>query len=323
MSEHQQHTIPSCIKENVSLKDRNWFKTGGCAQYFAAPVNAQEISDALTFAKMHNIPVTLLGSGANVLIHDDGVKGLVLSPANTQIEFISRTDRQVLVRAGAGVSVPDLITACLDNHALGLEEFSGIPGSVGGSVYINLHYFEHLFAHFIVSAQVINLETLTLETVDTQWFNFGYNSSKLHQKKHVLVSATFALRPADELEVAHARGRHAEIIRHRQQRYPRSHTCGSFFRNFYEHEVTIESNGKKMIYVAYYLDKLGVKGQLSVGDAIVSYQHANMIVNKGNATSDDIVQLARSMQELVLKQFGIVPTPECQLLGFEQYPFHR
>ncbi len=78
-----------------------------------------------------------------------------------------------------------------------------------------------------------------------------------------------------------------------------------------------------MIFVAYYLDKLGIKGELSIGDAVVSFQHANMIVNRGEATSDDIAALARTMQSLVKEQFGIVPQPECQLIGFRDYPLLR
>lgn len=97
----------------------------------------------------------------------------------------------------------------------------------------------------------------------------------------------------------------------------------AFFRNFHDHEVTLVSNGKKMIYVAYYLDKIGVKGQLTAGDAIVSYQHANMLVNKGNATSTDLINLARTMQELVNAQFGVLPQPECRLVGFSEYPLHK
>ena len=80
------------------------------------------------------------------------------------------------------------------------------------------------------------------------------------------------------------------------------------------------SQGKKLIYVAYYLDKIGVKGELTVGDAVVSYQHANMIINRGNATSADIIALARKMQELVFEKFGIIPQPECRLIGFKNYP---
>lgn len=313
--------LPSCVEPHVSLKDKNWFKTGGQARYFASPRSIDELVESVSYAKRYAMPVYILGSGANVLISDEGFDGMVIRPSNTTMSIVQRDDHRVLVQAGAGVQVADLIDFCLNEGCIGLEEFSGIPGSVGGSVYINLHYFEFLFAQYIVSAQVLNLDTLSIETVDVSWFQFGYNTSRLHEKKHLLLTATFCLKPADTHAVAYAKGRQKEIIRHRQQRYPRSHTCGSFFRNFLPHEVSLESNGKKMIYVAYYLDKIGVKGQLSVGGAIVSYQHANMIVNQGNATSADIIDLARLMQEMVLANFGIVPQPECQLIGFKTYPF--
>lgn len=309
----------SLIKHNVSLHDKNWFQTGGSAQFFAEPRNAQEFAQAIHVMHEHNLPVFILGQGANILVNDKGFNGIVIKPALTDISF-SVEGEQVLVTAGAGVPMPTLINFCLDHGIIGLEEFSGIPGTVGGSVYINLHYYEFLLAQFLVHATVIEHDTGAIKTVDNGWFNFGYNSSTLQQRKHYLVDATFALKKATDLETAFARGRQTEIIRHRAKRYPVTHTCGSFFRNFYDHEVTLTSGDKKMIYVAYYLDKIGVKGQLKRGDALVSHQHANMIVNLGSATSQDIIDLARTMQQLVYKQFGIIPQPECQLLGFEQYP---
>ena len=155
-------------------------------------------------------------------------------------------------------------------------------------------------------------------TVDPTWFKFGYDSSKLQDKEFYLLSATFLLKHATDSQVAFARGRRQEIIRHRERRYPQLGTCGSFFRNFLPEEIANTDN--KLIYVAYYLDKVGVKGELFVGDAIVSYQHANMLVNKGNATSSDIIKLAQAMQQKVFQQFGIKPQAECQLVGFKQNP---
>ncbi len=171
------------------------------------------------------------------------------------------------------------------------------------------------------SAEVIEKSTGEIKTVDTDWFNFGYNQSTLQHGNHYLLSATFKLKNLTPDEVAFAHGRKKEIIRHRAARYPASRTCGSFFRNFHPDEVELERDGKKMIYVAYYLDKIGIKGALRVGDAIVSYKHANMIVNQGNATTSDIIELAKKMQHLVNDAFGITPQPECQLIGFKEYPF--
>lgn len=303
------------ILENISLHDKNWFKTGGPSKFYCQPTTAQEFQEAVQWAHAHTQPIFILGEGANILISDEGFNGLVIHPSLKQI-----STQQTTVTAGAGVSFGDLIVYCLDNHLLGLEEFSGIPGTVGGSVFINIHYFEFLLGQFLTEATIVDLTTGELQTVDNAWFNFGYNTTTLHDKRYALVDATFTLRPCTELEAAFAKGRSAEIIRHRKQRYPAKNTCGSFFRNFYPEEVSLVSNGKKMIFVAYYLDKIGVKGVLKVGDAIVSYQHANMLVNQGNATSTDIVNLARTMQQLVFENFGVLPQSECQFIGFKEYP---
>ena len=309
------------IQQQISLKDKNWFATGGKAKFFCEPSSGSEFQEALIFARDHALPIFVLGQGANILISDDGFDGLVIRPMLKDREIDSTTTAtEVLVHAGAGVTMHDLIEYCLDHQIIGLEEFSGIPGTVGGSVYINLHYFEFLLEQFLVKAAVINKNTGEIITVNPDWFTFGYDHSRLHDHDYFLINATFKLTQTDALHAMYARGRRTEIIRHRVRRYPATHTCGSFFRNFHDHEVTLMSNGKKMIYAAYYLDKIGVKGQLQVGDAIVSYQHANMLVNKGNATSTDIIELVRKMQELVQQQFGVIPQPECQLIGFKEWP---
>jgi UDP-N-acetylmuramate dehydrogenase len=308
------------IQTNVPLADKNWFKTGGPARFYCEPTTVEQFQDAIIYATTHNLPIFMLGQGANILISDEGFDGIVIRPLLTNIKTTFIDKSNALISADAGVAMPDLIDYCLNHNLIGLEEFSGIPGTVGGSVYINLHYFNFLLASFLLSAEVINKKTGALETVDAQWFNFGYNDSQLHKKDYFLVNATFKLKPATNEETAFAQGRKTEIIRHRAHRYPQVRTCGSFFRNFFPDEVTLEVDNKKIIFVAYYLDKIGVKGTLRCGDAIVSPQHANMIVNLGNATSTDIITLAQQMQQLVLDKFNIVPQPECQLIGFKKYP---
>jgi len=142
----------------------------------------------------------------------------------------------------------------------------------------------------------------------------------LHNGEWILFDAVFKLKKVDDLKTAFAKGRSVEIIRHRENKYPVKRTCGSFFQNFSPEEINFEINGEKQIHIAYYLDKLGIKGELSVGGAVVSSKHANMIVNNGSATSGDIVTLAKEMQNLVKENYGIVPKPECQLIGFDKNP---
>lgn len=313
--------LPSGIQENISLKDKTWFRVGGPARWFCEPETAADFQRAVVWAHNQQIPLFILGCGANILVSDTGFNGLVIRPKNHTIQITQTANNdQVTVTAGAAVTIDELISYCLAHDLLGLEEFSGIPGTVGGSVFINIHYFSFLLSQFLVSARVIDSATGEILAVDNSWFNFGYDYSTLHAHKQVLLEATFRVKKGSPLETAFAQGRQTEIIRHRRQRYPYQNTCGSFFRNFHENEVTIVSNGKKMIFVAYYLDKLGIKGVLSVGDAIVSHQHANMLVNRGNATAQDIVDVARTMQKMVKDTYGITPQAECQFVGFDTNP---
>lgn len=308
------------IQQNVPLKNKTWFNTGGSAAFYCQPSDALEFQEAIAFAQQHALEIFVLGHGANILVSDDGFDGLVIHPNIQTLKISDDANDEVLVTAGAGVSMEKLITYALENNCTGLEDFSGIPGSIGGSVYINLHYFDKLIEQFLVTVEIIERTTGTIMTVDKNWFNFGYDKSKLMEHNHYVITATLRLKKATDLEVAYAKGRSTEIIRHRVSRYPNKNTCGSFFRNFYEHEVTLTVNNKKAIWVAYYLDKIGIKGALKVGDASVSYQHANMLVTGPQATSADVATLARTMQELVLKEFGIIPQPECILVGFKNNP---
>lgn len=307
------------IEHTISLADKNWFQTGGNAAFFAEPTTESEFIACLHHAERQGLAVFVLGLGANILISDDGFDGLVIRP---RLNDVILDKKAGLITAGAGVIIQDLINYCLDHQVTGLEEFSGIPGTVGGSVYINIHYFEHFLSNFLVKARVIKRATGQVCDVEPAWFAFGYDVSKLQENEYFLVDATFKVKPVSEVEAAYAKGRRDEIIRHRNSRYPRTNTCGSFFRNFLDEEIPFLIKGKKVPYVAYYLDKIGVKGDLTVGNACVSYQHANMLVTKAGATSMDVIELARKMQELVYKQFGIMPQAECQLVGFKEYPLY-
>ena len=305
------------IRTHVPLRRAAWFQTGGPATWFCEPRTDIEFQQAIAFARGHGLAIAALGEGANVLVSDNGFDGLAIRPRNTEI-VIKRGS--ALVRAGAGASVKDAINTCLGHRLLGIEEFSGIPGTIGGAVFINIHYFEHLLSELVVGGRVIDVRTGEIEDVSAQWFAFGYDRSRLHEGTHLLVDATFRLRRTDAREAAYAMGRRDEIIRHRERRYPTEKTCGSFFQNFTKAEVAHGAAGAGVTNVAYYLDQLGVKGTLRVGDALVSPKHANMIVNCGNATSADIARLARRMQDMVRKRYGLVPRPECRLIGFKKPP---
>lgn len=306
------------IQHNIPLHDKNWFQTGGPARYYCEPTNVQSFQEGLSWAHQQKCEHFILGQGANILISDDGFDGLVIRPHLKEINI-----HGTLVTAQAGVIMDDLIETTLKHNLTGLEVFTAIPGTIGGATFINLHYFEAFLSDFLVKATVVNKVTGAVKEVNKQWFNFGYDQSELMKHDYYLVDATFQLTQSSEAETSFARGRRFEIKRHRVSRYPHVRTCGSFFRNFHPEEVTLEKAGKKVIWVAYYLDKLGIKGELAVGNAAVSYQHANMIIGNKQTTSHEIVELTRLMQEKVRDAFGIVPQPECLFVGFKEYPLHK
>ena len=307
----------------VSLAGRTWFGTGGSATLFCEPRSYEECQRALAYAVQRDIEIFILGLGANVLVSDDGFDGLVIHPRLDEIRFIGQEGCTAFVRVGAGVTMHQLIKACLAHNTVGLEEFGGIPASVGGAVRMNLHYFNAALSDYVVGGTVMARATGQIQEVDRAWFAFGYDDSRLAGGEYLLLDATLKLKKVSDLDIAYHSGRLAEIIRHRVARYPSTRTCGCFFRNFHEHEITHEVNGKKLPYVSYYLDKLGIKGELRVGGAMVSHQHANMIVTSEGATSGDVIKLACMMQEMVQERFGMVPQTECQLIGFKEYPLMR
>jgi len=305
---------------SISLSEKTWFRTGGIAQWYSEPCTVQEFQQVVYQAASDALPITMLGDGANVLVSDEGIAGVVIHPLISHVYHERVADHIMHVTVGAGLAFSDLIRYCLDHQLIGLEEFSGIPGTVGGSVFINIHYFQWLLSNFLVKAQVIDRTTGAVATVDNAWFNFGYNRSRLQEGTHYLAEATFTTILVTEEEAMYARGRSDEIIRHRRQRYPRERTCGSFFRNFTMEEIVQARCAKPVPYVAYYIEQLGVKGQLSVGGAILSHQHANMIITQPGAMSNDVVSLARIIQQLVYERYGLWPEPECRLLGFSCNP---
>ncbi len=307
------------VKTHIPLADKNWFKTGGVASWYAEPSTEYQLQELLQFSSENKLSLFVLGEGANTLISDEGFKGLVIHPRMNTISIELPNDETALITAQAGALLDEVINYCLDHNCIGLEVFSNIPGTIGGALYINVHYFEFLISMFLSHARVIEKKSGEIITVTPEWFSFGYNASILQKEEHYLVDATFKLaRSKTTDETAFARGRREEIIRHRTRRYPQEATCGSFFRNFFIHELP-KHEKKSIASIAYYLDAAGVKGTGS-GNAQVSSQHANMIVNMGGASSDDIVAVAKLMQKKVYTAFKLIPQPECKLIGFNPYP---
>jgi len=297
------------IQEKVILKPYTTFKIGGPARFFCEPMNSDEVIEALNFAKENNISAFVLGLGANILVSDNGFQGLVVRQRN---ETISIKDNFIIAQAGAVVE--SLINTALAENLIGFEDFSGIPSSVGAALYINLHYFDAFIANLVRSALVLNKETLKVRDVDSSWFNFNYDNSRLKtDEDYVLLEAKFELKKVDDYTKHEAIGKSKEIIRTRKYKYPSEPSVGSIFQNLNSEEQ--KQYGLPTRSVAYLIDVCGLKGT-RVGDALLSHRHANMIVNVGDARAEHVLELAQIIKEKVKERFDTDLRFEVQLVGF-------
>lgn len=297
------------IKEGVLLKEFTSFKIGGSALFFCEPENDEEIIESLSFAKDNNIPSFIMGLGANILISDNGFKGLVIHQKNTAISI-----KDNLVTAESGLIIEEFINATLAENLIGAEDFSGIPSTIGGALYINLHYFDAFISNFVREALILDKNTLKTELVDKNWFNFGYDSTKLKSdKNYMLLKAFFEFNKVDDFKKYESVGKSKEIIRTRKYKYPSEPSVGSIFQNLTTDEQ--KQLGLPTRSVAYLIDVCGLKGT-RVGDALLSHRHSNMIINVGDAKAQHVLELAQIIKEKVKERFGAELRFEVQMVGF-------
>ena len=316
---------PNFILEDISLKEYSWFGSGGKARYFADLKNQLDLIEVVGWCQKNFINVSILGLGANILISDEGFDGLIIKMPAKEKKYYYVDEKVGILTVDAGYSFDDIIEYAIQEAFLfGLEEFSGIPSSIGAAIYINIHYYEFLIEQFVESVTIYDIETNSILIIDRQGCQFGYDESIMKKnKQYIILTVSFILKRGTIQDSWYALGRKREIIRHRYNRYPYRYTCGCFFKNFDCSNPFLllkNSTNKPITAASYYLDQAGAKNICHYNEAGVSWQHANMIVHKGMSSTHDIIMVARMMQKIVYQKFNLFLEPECQLLGFSKYP---
>lgn len=284
------------LREDVQLAPFTTFRIGGPADLFYEPQTADELATAVAAGRELGIHHFLLGVGANILVGDRGFRGLVIRNRARGVEIDAESGR---VRAESGVVVyPDLIEATVGAGLSGLEHYVGIPSTVGGALWQNLHFLSPppdrertMFIEEVVESAEILSEEGERKTVDRDYFEFGYDRSILHHRDDAVLAATFRLAPGD-------RARLHEIMEAnlawRSERHPPLDTepsAGSIFKK-------IEGIGAGRL-----IDEAGLKG-LRVGGAMITHRHANIMINTGGATAADVRALIAHVQETVERRTG-------------------
>lgn len=294
------------LERDAILAPHTTFKIGGPADLMYRALNQEELAEAVRTARDLGIPFFLLGLGANILVGDKGFRGLVIKNEVEHVEWLDDTR----VRAGSGVKIyHDLIQMTVARGLGGLQHYVGIPSTVGGAVWQNLHFLSPpperertMFIAEVVEGATILSEEGEVREVDLDYFQFGYDYSILHDRKDVVLDVTFRLDPTPKEEM---RETIRENLQWRDDRHPDLWlypSAGSIFQK-------LEGIGAGRL-----VDQVGLKGHV-LGSAQIFHKHANIMVNLGGATSADVRALIDLAQTRVREQLGYELKTEIGMIG--------
>ena len=307
------------IRENIELKEKTAFRIGGRADYFVEVESKEEVIKAVEFAREKKLEIFVLAGGSNVLISDEGFRGLVIKIVNSGI--IVRDNKIV---CDAGLALSKLVYFSAEKDLTGLEWAAGIPGTVGGAIRGNAGAFGGEIKDSLEEVEILDLSDSELKTrkIKKDKLEFGYRESLIKRNKQLIIlSAVFNLKTGDR-EVS--KFLIAENIKKRTAKQPKGFSAGSFFKNpivsdekiieKFEHDKEIKMRGDKLP-VGWFIEDLGLKGK-KIGGAEVSEKHANFIVNTGEARAEDVIILSSFLKQKVRDTFGIQLEEEVERVGF-------
>jgi UDP-N-acetylmuramate dehydrogenase len=310
--ERLRKVLGEALLTHEPLRHHTTFRIGGPADFYFPARTPDQMVAALRIATDLGLPVFLLGGGSNLLVSDDGFRGLVVRNAIEQIEW-DGTAAQV----GAGVDFLQFIYECRDRGLKGLEFAAGIPGSVGGALYGNAGCYGQDIGSFTIECTHAGYDGATVETKPAGWYEFAYRDSRLKREPRVLLSCLLQLERGDPAAIQAVIDEKLEIRRQKHPAWRVEPTAGSYFKNLppdWQMPGGRHSPGTRRVAAGQLLDEVGCRG-LRVGDAMVYAKHANIIVNAGRATARAVLELAEIMKARVRERFGVTLEEEVMYLG--------
>ena len=292
-------------RTDVRLAPYTTFKIGGPADLYCEPSSADELALAVLAARELEVPYFVLGLGANILIGDRGFRGLVIRNAAHHERW--GDDGKLWVESGAVIR--DLIAESAHRGWSGLEHFVGIPSTVGGAIWQNLHFLSPaperertvFISEVFESCEILSAEGIR-RTVGSDYVNFGYDDTVFHHRADIVLAVTFALAPGDPNVMYRVM---QENLSWRGARHPwleLNPSAGSIFKK-------LEGVGAGRL-----IDQIGMKG-FRIGDAQISHIHANIVVNLGHATAREVRELIATAQRRVQESLGHHLEPEISFIG--------
>ena len=310
-----QKLLPG-LKKNVSLKNYTTFKIGGPAKYFFETKNKKDLIKAILVAKSKKLPFFILGGGSNLLVSDEGFRGLVIKILFSKSYFLNSQ-----ISAEAGTILAELLSATLNTGLTGLEWAAGIPGTVGGAIYGNAGAFKKSMKDITKTVTVLEIKNQksNIKNLRNKDCKFCYRNSIFKQKKNLIIlSATLQLKKGNKLKIEK---RIKEYLNYRKETQPLNFpSAGSVFKNpknFSAGELGEEDKSSSLSFAAARLiEECGLKGK-RIGNVKISEKHANFIVNLGGGKAKDVKKLINLAKKKVKEKFGITLEEEICYLGFK------
>jgi len=297
---------------NEPMRHHTTLRIGGPADYYYAARTPDDLVAALRVAHDAGVPTFLLGGGSNLLVSDDGYRGLVVHQSCEQMEFDGTA-----AHVECGADFLEFIYRCRDRGLAGLEYAAGIPGTVGGALYGNAGCYGQDIGQVTVECTIATPDGATVETKPASWFEFAYRDSRLKREPHVLLTCVLQLRSGDGAEIQRVIDEKLEVRRVKHPQWRVEPTAGSYFKNLppgWQMPGAKHSPGTRRVAAGQLLDEVECRG-LRVGDAMVFPKHANIIVNAGRATAREVLELAETMKQRVRDRFGVKLEEEVMFLG--------
>lgn len=281
--------------KNAALSDYTFTKTGGPADILALPKSIAEVQQLLASAKSADLPITVLGNASNLIVRDSGIDGLVM--ILTQMNKIEINKQTIHVQAGARII--DTSEAAYQASLSGLEFAAGIPGSVGGAVFMNAGAYGGEVCDVLKTATILTSDN-QLVTLTNEELAFSYRHSIIQENASIVLAADFELVPGDAHEI---RTKMDDLNAQRAAKQPLEYpSCGSVFKR------------PAGYFVGPLIQKAGLQGY-QIGGAQVSNKHAGFIVNVDQATATDYLMLIQHIQAVVLEKFNVKLEPEVRIIG--------
>ncbi len=274
------------------------FKIGGPADVLVQPQDADGLAGVLAAARKFNVPVTVLGNGSNVLVRDKGIRGLVIQLGNALKSFRQADNRLYF---GSGYSLALASRKAWECGLSGMEFAVGIPGSIGGAVYMNAGAYNGEMKGVVESVSVMDMDG-TASVLTAEQLEFGYRKTSLQQSGYIITEVCLNMQPGDKDAI---KAMMDDFSSRRISKQPLElPSAGSMFKR------------PPGYFAGTLIEQAGLKGY-TVGGAQVSEKHAGFVVNRGNATAADVLQLIADVRKIIMDKAGVELHPEVLVIGEE------